>query len=201
MRFSIIIPAHNSAGYIWRALDSVKSQEFKDYELIVVCDSCDDITEEVAKSYGAITLNVNYHRDGLTRNAGIDIARGEYILFMDDDDWWLHEYVLTILDEMLTMYPDTDVLCFSFIWKGRGYTTPDSNRGFHWANVWSKCWRRETIGASRFNGKYMVSDMDFCNEVMPKGVVRDSTQPLYYYNFLREGSQTEREISKQKGDG
>ena len=52
MKFSIIIPAHNSAGYIQNALDSVAEQTFTDYELIVVCDSCTDNTEEIAKEYG-----------------------------------------------------------------------------------------------------------------------------------------------------
>ena len=51
MKFSIIIPAYNSAGYIRKALDSVKAQSCKDYELIVVCDSCGDDTEQIAKEY------------------------------------------------------------------------------------------------------------------------------------------------------
>ena len=51
MRFSIIIPAFNSASYIKRALDSIKEQTFEDYELIVVCDSCIDNTKEIAEQY------------------------------------------------------------------------------------------------------------------------------------------------------
>ena len=74
MKFSIIIPAHNSAGYIQNALDSVVEQTFEDYELIVVCDSCTDNTEEIAKEYGARTVAVDYHCDGLTRNKGIEMA-------------------------------------------------------------------------------------------------------------------------------
>ena len=58
MKFSIIIPAHNAGSTIGKTLESVRSQDFKDYEVIVVCDSCEDNTEEVAKSYGAITAVV-----------------------------------------------------------------------------------------------------------------------------------------------
>ena len=87
MRFSIIIPAHNEEKNIRKLLDSIKSQTFTDYEVIVVCDSCEDATESIAKEYGARTLNVDYHTDGLTRNAGIDIAKGEWLLFIDADDW------------------------------------------------------------------------------------------------------------------
>lgn len=49
MRFSIIIPAHEAENRIRVALDSIKQQTFKDYELIVVCDACTDRTEEIAK--------------------------------------------------------------------------------------------------------------------------------------------------------
>ena len=87
MKFSIIIPAYNAADRIHKALESVKSQAFTDYELIVVCDRCTDNTQQIAESYGARTLAVNYGRDGLTRNAGINMAQGEWLLFMDDDDW------------------------------------------------------------------------------------------------------------------
>ena len=98
MRFSVIIPAHNAAGHIRKALDSVRSQTFRDYELIVVCDSCTDGTQQIAREYGARTETVEYHADGMTRNRGLELAQGEWILFMDDDDWWLHEYVLEMLD-------------------------------------------------------------------------------------------------------
>ena len=53
MKFSIIIPAHNAAEHIQNALDSVTEQTFTDYELIVICDSCTDNTEQIAKEYGA----------------------------------------------------------------------------------------------------------------------------------------------------
>ena len=51
MMFSIIIPAHNAAEYIRKGLDSIKSQSYKDYELIVVCDACTDNTEAIAREY------------------------------------------------------------------------------------------------------------------------------------------------------
>ena len=115
MRFSIIIPAHNSASFIRNALESIKKQTFKDYELIVICDNCNDNTQQIAEEYGAITERVGFGRDGLTRNRGLEKARGEWVLFMDDDDWWLHEYVLAQLDQKLKENPNIDMLCFSFI--------------------------------------------------------------------------------------
>ena len=69
MRFSVIIPAHNSEKFISKALDSIKNQSCRDFELIVVCDRCTDNTKAIAESYGAKTLEVDYGRDGLSRNA------------------------------------------------------------------------------------------------------------------------------------
>jgi len=192
MRFSIIIPAYNSANHIRRALDSIKQQTFTDYELIVVCDSCVDNTEEVAKEYGARTFTVQNHCDGPTRNKGIEEAQGDYILFMDDDDWWLHEYVLTQLDEKLRHEKEPDILCFSFIFKGWMYASPLANRGRHWVATWSKCWKRKCIGESRFSDAHSVSDVQFHNQMFKKDLrVVDWDMPMYYYNFMREGSQTE----------
>ena len=115
MRFSIIIPAHNAEHHIRKCLDSIKQQTFTDYELIVICDSCTDHTEEIAREYGAIIDRVCFGRDGLTRNRGLEKAKGEWVLFLDDDDWWLHEYVLSQINQKLIENPDIDVLAFSFI--------------------------------------------------------------------------------------
>ncbi len=90
-KFSIIIPAHNSAKFIKKALDSVKIQTFKDYELIVVCDACTDKTAEIARKYTDKVIKVDFTNEGRTRNVGLDAAVGDWILWIDDDDWWMHE--------------------------------------------------------------------------------------------------------------
>lgn len=183
MRFSIVIPAYNSAGYIENALKSVTQQTCKDYELIVVCDSCTDNTEEIAKGYGAKTITVNYHRDGLTRNAGIDAAQGDWILFIDDDDWWLRDDVLEQLSEKLH---GVDIVRFSFMWRGRGY----AKCGDYFA-VWNKAWRRAFVGDTRFSDVEAWSDVDFHRQMMDKHPrIRDFDLLAYYYNYMREGSQS-----------
>ena len=192
MKFSIIIPAHNSAEYIHNALDSIIEQTFDDYELIVVCDSCTDNTEEIAKSYGARTAVVNYGCDGPTRNTGLKMAQGDWVLFMDDDDWWLHEFVLQQLADRLdnTM----DVLCFSFIFSGVKYATPLGNGGHHWIACWSKCYRRSCIDNARFSCIADGSaDVQFYEMMFGKGLrIVDWDMPMYFYNYYRKGSISER---------
>lgn len=166
MRFSIIIPAHNAEGHIQNALDSIKEQSFTDYELIVICDSCTDNTAQIAREYGAIVEEVDFHNDGLSRSRGLDIAQGQWVMFMDDDDWWLHEFVLDQLHHKL--FPHIDVLCFSFILSGVKYAKPLGNGGRLWPAVWNKVWRRDFIGDTRFPNVYAISDSYFHSEMMDK---------------------------------
>ena len=192
MRFSIIIPAHNSENYIRNALNSIKQQVFTDYELIVVCDSCTDNTATVAREYGADVYEVNFGCDGPTRSKGIDVAKGEFLLFMDDDDWWLHEYVLTQLNKKLKESPNVDILCFSFIFKGWKYASPLGCNGGRWIAVWNKCWRREFVGDTRFPDVKLESDITFHKKMFSKRPrIVDWDMPMYYYNYMRVGSQTE----------
>lgn len=193
MRFSIIIPAYNSEKYIENALRSIAQQTFKDYELIVVCDSCYDRTEEIAKSYGAKTFAVDFHNDGLSRSKGLDEAQGEWVLFMDDDDWWLHEFVLELLDKKVGRNGE-DIVAFSFIFKGLKYADPRSNCGNYWPAVWNKCWRREFIGDTRFPEIHAASDWYFWVDMAQKApLIVEWDMPLYYYNYMRKGSITERD--------
>ena len=201
MFFSIIIPAYNSENYIHKALDSIQQQSFRDYELIVVCDNCVDNTYEIACEYADKVYQVDFSNDGMARNCGIDNAKGRYILFMDDDDWFLHEFVLEMLHDKLKSYKSKlDILCFGFIYAHKGYAQPSSqrfNHGNQWTAVWNKCWRRTAIGKTRFPEVEMCSDRYFNNTMFKKVLKKSLTvvdwdMPLYYYNYMRTGSQTEK---------
>ena len=189
MRFSVIMPAHNAAKYIAKGLSSIDQQTYMDYELIVVCDACDDNTEEIAKYYGAKTAVIDAHSDGAARNKGIEMATGEYIIFIDDDDWFLHECVFQqINDKLNELKNQIDVLCFSFIWKNRGYMRPKDNYGRgYWTAVWTKVWRREFVKDVKFPHTPRFSDVTFTNGVLAKHPrLVEWDVPLYYYNFKQK---------------
>ena len=97
-KYSIIVPCHNAVRYMRKCLDSIRCQSVDDYELIVVCDSCTDDTWKIAAEYANIVIQTDHKNDGLARQAGLDHASGEWVLFLDDDDYWLHDQVLTILE-------------------------------------------------------------------------------------------------------
>lgn len=189
--FSVIMPAHNAENHFRKGIQSIAEQTFPDYELIVVCDACTDYTEQMARLYGSActclkTIRTEYGLDGMARNAGIDAAKGEWILFIDDDDWFLHEYVFQMLHDALET-TDSDMLLFGFIWKGKGYTQ-NRPEGCSIA-VWSKAWRREFIGDTRFPDTPYWSDQGFMERIIQKKpLVTWWDMPMYYYNYLRPGS-------------
>ena len=189
--FSVIVPAHNSSEYIRKCLKSVKSQVFDGYELIVVCDACTDNTYDIAQAYADKTIRTEYGMDGMARNAGIDAAEGRWILFLDDDDWWLHEYVLTEIFKVINQFGNKlDMIMFDFIWKGIGYTIVIPERMN--IAVWSKAFRREFIGSTRFPAIRFTSDQPFMDRLIAKRPrVFRLDRLMYYYNYMRKGSQTE----------
>ncbi len=190
-KYSIIVPLHNSAEFCQKCLDSVRDQTFKDYELIIVCDKCTDNTEQVAREYSDRVLVTEYGNDGMARNAALDQATGEWVLFLDDDDWWLHEYVLEQINEKLREAGNIDLLCFSFIFKGWCYAKPHHPSGGLWIAIWCKAWRRAAIGNTRFDNVY-PADVTFHKKMMAKPLRKAYwDMPMYYYNYMRKGSQSD----------
>lgn len=200
--FSIIVPAHNSERYLGKCLLSVLQQTFTDYELIVVCDACTDRTARAARDYTDRVIETDYGMDGLARNAGIDAAEGEWILFLDDDDWWIHEYGLEDIHRLVTseLGSSLDMVCFDFIWKGKGYARNIPSRMN--IAVWSKAFRRSFIGETRFPAIPFTSDQPFMDEICAKKPVAIAMHELmYYYNYMRKGSQTEQHENQEGGGG
>lgn len=88
---SVIIPTYNRAKTVRVAVDSVLAQTFKNFELIVVDDGSGDDTAKALKAYGDRIRVISQPNQGVSaaRNAGIALARGGLIAFLDSDDVWL----------------------------------------------------------------------------------------------------------------
>lgn len=91
---SVVMPAFNASEFIIEAIESVVSQKFKDWELIVVDDASIDDTKEIVEKYSQkysriklISLSVN-SGPASSRNFAIDVANGRFIAFLDSDDFW-----------------------------------------------------------------------------------------------------------------
>ncbi|MDU8946142.1 glycosyltransferase family 2 protein [Ovoidimarina sediminis] len=109
---SIIIPAYNSGGSIGRAIASVRAQSCTDWELIVVDDGSTDNTRAVAKAVNDPRVKVLYQtKSGAStaRNAGLNIARGDYVTFLDADDT-IPGDALELRAELLEREPSIDIV-------------------------------------------------------------------------------------------
>ena len=114
MKLSIIIPVYNVEPYLRECLESVLQQSFADWEAICVNDGSTDNSATILEEYGHKDDRfkiVNQPNGGLSaaRNTGLKAATGEYVLFLDSDDW-LEGNALEIVSGSLT---DEDLLCFS----------------------------------------------------------------------------------------
>lgn len=94
--FTVVMPAYNAAAYLSQTIESVLSQTFTDFELIIIDDGSTDGTSEIAHEYSKIDNRVKVllqHNQGVsaTRNKGIDLSQSKYIAFIDADDKWFPE--------------------------------------------------------------------------------------------------------------
>ena len=125
MRFSIIIPLYNKAPYIKKALDSVISQTFKDYELIVVDDGSVDESYEVAREFlerlGIIYNLIRQPNSGVSmaRNLGASLSAGDYLCFLDADDWWAPNF-LEKMNEFIREYPEAGIYGTNYFYIKNG---------------------------------------------------------------------------------
>ncbi len=89
---SVIVPAYNAAAFIAAAVESVLAQDYRPLEIIVVNDGSTDDTAEIVRGFPHVILVEQARRGtGAALNAGIKIARGEFLAFLDADDLWSRE--------------------------------------------------------------------------------------------------------------
>lgn len=188
-KLSVIVPAHNEEKNIGKCLESICNQSFEDYECIVIADACTDRTAEIARSYGVKVIEADLHSECLGRNMGIENTSGEWVLFMDADDWYLHEFVFEQLMDR-TEGNNADIIAYDIVWKHIGVVGPISGRdGQYFPHCTNKMWRRSFIGDTRFLNVKPDGDATFHKLIMQKNPKIDIFPiPVYYYNFLREGS-------------
>lgn len=87
-KFSIIIPIYKVEKYIKKCLDSVFSQTDKDFEVLVVNDGTPDRSMEIVKEYDVKIINQKNQGQSVARNNAVKKAAGDYIIFLDSDDYW-----------------------------------------------------------------------------------------------------------------
>lgn len=223
MRFSIIIPAYNAEAYLQRCLDSIFSQDFNGYEVIVIDDGSTDGTAALLEGYPQVKV-IHQENQGMAtaRNRGLDAAQGDYILFIDSDD----ELMPHALSNLAPQINGEDIIGFgSSIYNEETQTITHYplhtthytlHTGWdyfnchrleatpvHFVCVWQRAYRRaflEECGLRFVNGLRRAEDDLFTTMVMLHAKsVKTIANSLYIYH-VRKGSITRTSNSKLDAD-
>jgi len=141
MKFSIILPTYNRADtYLKDAIDSIVSQSYDNWELLIIDNHSQDFTDELIDSYKDHRIKTyKIHNNGniaKSRNLGIKKSSGDYIALIDSDDFWHKDKLKTSL-EYLKKYKSNG-LCHSEYWlyeTGKTETRHYGSTGFSYNNL------------------------------------------------------------------
>ena len=169
MKLSIIVPVYNVLPYIRPCLDSLVGQTMEDYELILIDDGSTDGTAQVLAEYAAryperiILKRVENGGQGRARNIAIDVARGDYLGFIDSDDW---------IDP--SMY---EKLCKRAEETGADVAVCD------WLIKYSD--GREQVLSAKVQDHWLAASGSACNKIFRRSLVGDTRFPegLWYEDF------------------
>ena len=120
MLFSIIVPIYNTEKYLCRCLDSIISQNIQDFELILIDDGSTDNSPVICDTYASRDARIRViHKENegvtRTRNTGIRAAVGEYILYVDSDDWVAPNWLEVIRHFIVDTVPKPDLVYFGVV--------------------------------------------------------------------------------------
>ncbi|ORX76898.1 nucleotide-diphospho-sugar transferase [Anaeromyces robustus] len=192
---SIIIPSYNSAKYLDRCIEHALKQTLKNVEVIVINDNSSDNTEEILakytndKRFKYASIHPN-HGAAMGRNIGMDLSTGEFIGFVDSDDYVDYEF----FEFLYKLSKDKDIVIGMFV-----NSTNDSNKYFkhpkweRYGCVGDTIWRKSFIDENnvRFNTTLKIAeDLNFREKVYALKPRRMDApdEGIYYYYKRREGS-------------
>lgn len=208
---SVIIPVYNGEKYIKRCVESVKNQTFNNWEIILIDDGSKDKTGEICDKYVAEDARIKVihkHNEGvsLARNIGIDKAKGDYVTFIDCDDWIDNNFFkeAAIFLEKNSM----DILITGFVFNKNGISKNIFNGKsekifskqemqteffkqdkFAWT-VYDKFFKRDLIKKFKFDRHIKIGeDMLFCWHIL-NYAKKIGYLPLYKYHYDISASNT-----------
>lgn len=219
-KISIIVPVYKVEPYLRKCIDSILNQTFKDFELILVDDGspdrCGEICGEYAKRDSRIVV-IHKENGGLAsaRNVGLDIAKGDYIGFVDSDDWIEHD-MYELLYKICINYNCDIANCSSKIFfknktvingghqliiHSRAEAMEVMLRGELYDEVvWTKLIKRELLKDIRFKSGIIYEDTDFTYKVMDKAERVGCIGEAKYNYIKRENSIMDRAVKNVRID-
>lgn len=219
MYFSVVVPIYNVKNYLDECIDGIIRQSFKDYEIILVDDGSTDGSAEACdewkNKYDSIKV-IHKPNGGLSdaRNVGANQAEGEYLVFLDSDDYWNDEFFLEKIYDMTHM-SNLDLVVFGYKKvineKELSIYTPQSESktieelvlaGEFNICAWDKVVRRDLISSNNiaFRKGVFSEDMEWCS-LLYKCVESVAVLPEAPHSYRqRDGSITKRISEKNISD-
>lgn len=209
---SIIVPIYKVEPYLRQCVDSIINQTYKNLEIILVDDGSPDGCPQICDDYAAKDTRVKViHKEngGLSsaRNAGLDIAKGDYIAFVDSDDWVEKEMYEHLMSLVIKYNVDVATCAVNSVvgTKNTKCKPVEQTENVYKSNdlfdklfidaynvkseVWNKVYSRQIIGDLRFKVGQIYEDLYFDRILFSKNcLVAVSNYPLYNYRVNREGS-------------
>lgn len=160
---SVIVPVYNAEKYLRRCIDSVLAQTYTDFELLLIDDGSKDKSGEICDEYAIKDNRVRVvHKDNTgvsdTRNRGMDMAQGDYLMFLDADDFWIQADSMSFFFSKAKEY-DLDII------RGE-YVAVHEDGSFAWSRDIPK-------KRSRYADKVLTSD-----EFLEHGICGEFFLPL-----------------------
>lgn len=223
---SIIVPVYNVKLFVKRCIDSLISQTYKNLEIILIDDGSTDGSGDICDVYSEKYENIRvFHQENSgvseARNKGILLSRGEFISFVDSDDWIEYnmldnlirysiecgadavfcgyfrntdqdEVSISPVDNGIIAYPIIRGHCLNYAEKGESYGSGACNKIF----------RTKIIKGIKFNNNFSVGEDElFLLEVFRNNYKVYACPKCYYHYYLRKGSATQTKgLTRQKID-
>lgn len=180
-KISVIIPVYNTEKYLRQCLNSVVGQTYTNIEIICVNDGSTDSSWQILQEYARLdprvhTFSQSNSGQGAARNLGIDKASGDYITFIDSDDW----YAATFCEKMLSVIEEKSVdfvICAAKVYDERRqkYSTGGSYISLGMFSDIQKIRTREDVGAKIFEIPVMAWGKIFRADFLQKNKIRFAT--------------------------
>lgn len=207
---SVIMPVYNSEKYLSDAIESILNQSYTDWELLMVDDGSDDNSVKIIEAYSEKDSRIKLFRNksaehgpGPARNIGLDNARGEFLYFIDADDWVDKSLLQSAIDRM--QETDADIVQFGvayeeddklYFWQGKELLTKGElkNEIINLQNgclfsLWIQFFRREAVEGIRFENIFNGEDLSYTLDALAVAEkIAFIPDVLYHYRYVENST-------------
>ncbi|SEL21805.1 Glycosyltransferase involved in cell wall bisynthesis [Methanobrevibacter gottschalkii] len=196
VKVSVILTAFNEEKYIGKAIDSILNQTLTDFELIIVNDGSTDNTLNIINSFEDKRIKLISHDNigpGASRNKALNIAKGEYIMYLDGDDWYHGDGLEIAYKEAKNK--DTDFTFYQMINYDEKTGKTYENDWFN-LNIFDESFENTVFNINDFKGSIFDLSVGVCQKIyntsflkridakFPEGILFED-MPFFYYVLLK----------------